>query len=75
MSDHLTTAQVADRWHMSAQWVAILARSEQIPGAIRLGNRWRFPVAAIEAWEQRHTVRDPLSLTDLAAKRQAARTA
>ena len=72
---HLTTADLAERWHMSQQWVTILARTKQIPGAMRVGNRWRYPVAAIEAWEQRHTVRDPLSLTDLAAARRTRKSA
>lgn len=70
---HLTTSDLAARWSMSEQWVAILARTKQIPGAMRVGNRWRFPLSSIEAWEQRHTVRDPLSMTDLAAARKGAR--
>lgn len=72
---HLTTVELADRWQVTPQWVAILARTKQIPGAMRVGNRWRFPLPSVEAWEQRHTVRDPLSLTDLAAARQARKSA
>lgn len=65
----LTTVELAERWHLTPQWVRVLAQSKQIPGAMKIGLRWRFPLAAVEAFEKRHTVLDPMSLTDLAAAR------
>lgn len=67
---HLTPADLAARWKRSTPWVRALLAAERIPGAIRVGSRWRIPIAAVEEYERRHTVRDPLSMTDLAAARR-----
>lgn len=64
---HLTAREVAARWKVTPEWVRTLARTQSIPGAVRIGSRWRFPLDAIEAWEWRHSTRDPLSFTDRAA--------
>ena len=61
---HLTAVELATRWHMTPAWVRTLAASKQIPGAIRAGTRWRFPLESVEAWEARHTVRDPMTITE-----------
>lgn len=68
---HLTPEQLAERWNRRVQWVRVNARN--IPGAFKVGHLWRFPVEAIERYETRHAVADPLSMTDGAAKRQARR--
>lgn len=70
MTAHLTPATLADRWQCTAPWVRTLLSTGRIPGAIRVGARWRIPVEAVEAYEQRHAVRDPLSMTELATARR-----
>lgn len=68
-TQHLTVADLAERWQCTRNWVRVMAASGQIPGALKLGSRWRFPVAAVEAYENRHTTSDPMSLTPRAAAR------
>jgi hypothetical protein len=67
---HLTTEQLAERWQRSPMWVARQANAKAIPGAVKVGHLWRFPLEAIERYETRHSVADPMSMTDGSAKRQ-----
>ena len=63
MTQHLTTAELATRWHRPQKWIRDQAGQGSIP-AVRLGGRWRFPLDEIEAHEQRmhNPYRDPLSI-------------
>lgn len=72
MTEHLTPAQLAERWQRRREWVTQQARAGAIPGAVRIGHFWRFPLDAIERFEQRHATADPLRMTDLSEKRQKA---
>lgn len=65
----LSTAELAARWHMHPVTIRVHARTSQIPGAMRIGARWKFPLDAVEAFEKRHTILDPLSMTDRSAAR------
>lgn len=67
---HLTAQEVADRWQRSRTWVTGQAKTGAIPGALKIGGFWRFPVAAIERYEARRATADPLSMTDRSAQRQ-----
>ena len=51
---YLTAVDVAGRWSCSAGYVRKLARRGDLPG-LRLGSDWRFSLAAVEAYERRHT--------------------
>lgn len=48
-----TSAQLASRWGVTSRTVTSMATREEVP-ALRIGNRWRFPEAAILRWERRH---------------------
>lgn len=73
MTTHLTTADLAARWHRPVAWVRQQAAVGAIP-AMQIGDQWRFDLADIERYEQRkrNGYRDPLTMTDLSAKRQGA---
>lgn len=51
---YLTAAQLAERWQCSARHVRRLAESQKLRG-MRVGDLWRFSVAAVEAYEQAQT--------------------
>lgn len=54
MAAYLTARQVAERWACSPKTVIRLAERGQIAG-VRVGDLWRFGVAAVEAYELAHT--------------------
>ncbi|GAA2237405.1 hypothetical protein GCM10010401_06960 [Rarobacter faecitabidus] len=72
MSALLTPTDLADRWQRDPRWIRYAAKSGSIPGT-KIGGRWRFRLDDIEAYETRHSNMDPLSMTELSAKRQAAK--
>ena len=39
----LSTKEIAQKWEVSATWVAILCKKGRIKGAVRNGNRWYIP--------------------------------
>ena len=39
----LTTKEIAQKWEVSATWVAILCKKGRIKGAVRNSNRWYIP--------------------------------
>lgn len=61
---------VAQRLSVSDQWVRDHARAL---GGIKLGRLWRFDLADVEKYLNRHRTRDPLAPTELSAKRQASK--
>lgn len=71
MKQRLTVTDLAERLERPARWVRQQAAASAIP-AIRVGHTWRFDPDEIDAWERRqhNAYRDPLSMTDLSAKRQ-----
>jgi len=73
VTEMLTPEELAARWRQSTEWVRTQARKRTIP-ATKIGGRWRFDPAEIQAYEDRHRHRDPLSLTPTAARRRGLRT-
>jgi excisionase family DNA binding protein len=61
---------VAQRLSVSDQWVRDHAKAL---GGIKLGRLWRFDLADVERYLNRHKTRDPLAPTELSAKRQASK--
>lgn len=61
---------VAQRLSVSDQWVRDHAKAL---GGIKLGRLWRFDLADVERYLNRHRTRDPLAPTPLSAKRQASK--
>lgn len=61
----LSPADLEKRWNVSKSLVYKLVHSEGFPAPLRLGTAGangkslRFSRAAIEAWEQRNTERNP----------------
>jgi hypothetical protein len=53
----LTPKDVGGRWKVSERTVTGLARRGILPG-IRIGKLWRFPISAIEDFEQTQLVSD-----------------
>ena len=70
----LTPDEVAQRLRRSRDWVTRSANAGRIPG-FKVGGLWRFDLADIERYENRHRTADPLSMTPLSAQRQAAKRA
>lgn len=68
----LTAAEVAARLRRPVGWVRAQANAGTLP-AIRVGHTWRFDPDEIDAWERRqhNAYRDPMSMTNLSAQRQA----
>lgn len=68
----LSAAAIAERLDRPVGWVRAQAKAGNIP-AIRVGHTWRFDPDEIDAWERRkhNAYRDPMSMTDLSAQRQA----
>lgn len=62
---------VAQRLSVSDQWVRDHAKDL---GGIKLGRLWRFDLADVEKYLNRHRTADPLAYTPLSAKRQARKT-
>lgn len=61
LPQHLTEAELAQRWRVDVQVVAAKRKAGDGPPYLRLANSAtkqtiRYPVAAIEAWEQEHLV-------------------
>lgn len=54
MAAYLTARQVAERWACSPKTVIRLAERGALAG-VRVGDLWRFGVAAVEAYEAAHT--------------------
>lgn len=54
MATFMKTADVAARWDCDRSTVTARARSGELVG-MRIGTDWRFSVAAVEAYERRHT--------------------
>jgi len=51
---HLTIDQLAERFGVSRSWVnKHLDNPANIPTPVRIGGRWKFRQADIEAWEAR----------------------
>lgn len=63
---------VAQRLSVSDQWVRDHAKDL---GGIKLGRLWRFDLADVEKYLNRHRTADPLAYTPLSAKRQARKSA
>ncbi len=70
MPAHLTPETLGERWQRRPEWITQQAKAGLIPGAFKLGHLWRFPLEAIERFEARSTVADPLSMTVGSARRQ-----
>lgn len=67
-TQHLTVAELAERWKRRPEWVQQNARSFF---GFKIGREWRFDLADIESYEDRRKSVDPMSMTELSAKRQA----
>lgn len=50
---HLTTAQLAERWHVTANAVRVAQSRGKAPRSIKRGNQRLYPLAEVEAWERR----------------------
>lgn len=68
MAAHLTPEQLAERWNRRVEWIR--QHAKDIPGAFKVGHLWRFPLEAVERYETRHAVADPIAMTSLSQKRQ-----
>lgn len=68
---HLTVVDLAERWKRRPEWVQQNARSFF---GFKIGREWRFDLADIESYEDRRKTADPLAMTELSAKRQAAKS-
>jgi len=49
---HLTTAGLAERWHVTANAIRIKQSRGQAPESIKPGRERLYPVAAVEAYER-----------------------
>lgn len=67
-TQHLTVAELAERWKRRPEWVQQNARSFF---GFKIGREWRFDLADIESYEDRRKWADPMAPTELSAKRQA----
>jgi len=52
---YLTTTTLAERWSCDPSTIRRIALSGQIE-RFKLGTEWRFSMAAVEAYEQAHTL-------------------
>jgi excisionase family DNA binding protein len=68
---HLTPDELADRWKRSAEWIRRAAARGDIPG-IKVGALWRFSLADIETYENRHKTADPMSIPPRVNRRRTA---
>ncbi|MGC0144425.1 hypothetical protein [Pseudactinotalea sp. Z1732] len=68
----LTPEDLAARWQRPVEWIR---QNAETFGGFKVGRLWRFDPADIDAYESRHKGTDPLSMTDLSAKRQQRRSA
>lgn len=66
----LTVVELADRWKRRPEWVQQNARSFF---GFKIGREWRFDLTDIESYEDRRKTADPWAMTELSAKRQAAK--
>lgn len=64
--------ELAERWQRRVEWIR--EHAEEF-GGFKVGGYWRFDPDDIERYENRRKTRDPLSMTDLSAKRQAGKEA
>jgi hypothetical protein len=48
---HLTTAELAERWHTSPAAIRVMRSRGNAPGSFRRGKDRLTPLAEIEAWE------------------------
>lgn len=72
MEPILTTDQLAARWQRPRDWVAQQAKQGVIPGAFRLGRRWRFRLDDIETYETNIAAPGEFALSPGAAARRRA---
>lgn len=45
-----TPDQLADRLNVTTEQVGQLARTDRLPGAVKIGGSWRFHADQFEAW-------------------------
>lgn len=48
----LTTTQAAADLQVTAETIAAYCKDGRLPGAYRVGRRWRVPTAALDAFKQ-----------------------
>jgi hypothetical protein len=51
---HLTTSQLAERWHTSPNAIRIRRSRGNAPESIPGGRERLWPLPAVEAWERDH---------------------
>lgn len=54
---HRDAGEVAELLNTSRRTVTDKAAGGEFPGAFRIGNRWRFPAATVDAYIDAHTPR------------------
>lgn len=69
MSEWYTPEQLGARLQIEVRTLQAQARNGQIPGAKKIGARWRFDVSKIDAWLN-DTLVEPTSRPDLTPSTQ-----